>query len=177
LGPSSYPRPAAVGVEDEERNVGELEQRAGAVDGGDEGPAAVGDPGEAVPEADAAVEEGQQVGQPIEALRRLGLHHPLERRPGTPRENSEAAIRPGKAAEQQKGRKDRGKFSMLAYTGDRKRASAKMLPAMATGIEEPQLPNLSKTIENFRKQRGEEGGGGEYQQGRRRSRRYHTESS
>lgn len=78
----TYPSGPAVGVEDEERDVGELEQGAGAVDGGDEGPAAVGDPREAVPEADAAVEQGQQVGQPIELLRRLGLEDPLERRPG-----------------------------------------------------------------------------------------------
>lgn len=78
----TYPSGPAVGVEDEERDVGELEQGAGAVDGGDEGPAAVGDPREAVPEADAAVEQGQQVGQPIELLCRLGLEDPLERRPG-----------------------------------------------------------------------------------------------
>jgi len=78
----NYPSGPAVGVEDEERDVGELEERAGAVDGGDEGPAAaVGDPWEAVPEADAAVEQGQQVGEPIELLRRLGLEDPLERRP------------------------------------------------------------------------------------------------
>lgn len=40
-GQRNYPCAPAVGVEDEERNVGELEQRAGAVDGGDERPAAV----------------------------------------------------------------------------------------------------------------------------------------
>jgi len=78
----THPSRPAVGVEDEERDVGELEERAGAVDGGDEGPAAAaGDPWEAVPEADAAVEQGQQVGEPIELLRRLGLEDPLERRP------------------------------------------------------------------------------------------------
>lgn len=88
----NYPSPPAVGVEDEERNVGELEERAGAVDGGDEGPAAVGDPREAVPEADAAVEQGQQVGEPIELLRRLGLEDPLERRPDNTQEETSNAF-------------------------------------------------------------------------------------
>ncbi|EEC80173.1 hypothetical protein OsI_22022 [Oryza sativa Indica Group] len=40
----NYPRLPAVRVEDEETNVGELEHRSGAVDGGDEQPA-IGDPG------------------------------------------------------------------------------------------------------------------------------------
>lgn len=63
-----YPCLSAVGVDEEEGNVSELEHRSGAVDGGDEEPA-VGDPRERVPQADEAVEQGQQVREPIELLR------------------------------------------------------------------------------------------------------------
>jgi hypothetical protein len=54
-GGKNYPCLPAVGVDEEEGNVGELEGCSGAVDSGDEEPA-VGDPGEAIPQADEAVE-------------------------------------------------------------------------------------------------------------------------
>lgn len=73
----NYPCLSAVGVDEEERNVGELERRAGAVDGGDE-QTAIGDPGEPIPEADEAVEQGEQVGEPIELLRGFGFKDSLE---------------------------------------------------------------------------------------------------
>jgi hypothetical protein len=78
----SYARLLAVRVEDEEANVGELEHRSGAVDGGDEQPA-IGDPGKSIPQADEAVRQREQVREPIESLGRFGLQDPLKRRPET----------------------------------------------------------------------------------------------
>ena len=137
----NYPSGPAVGVEDEERDVGELEERAGAVDGGDEGPAAaVGDPWEAVPEADAAVEQGQQVGEPIELLRRLSLEDPLERRPECHAGRQEQQRIREQFIDRKAGKTRKKEIisvlAWLAYTGDRKRARAKTLPAMANKSEE-----------------------------------------
>ena len=106
-----------------------------------EGPAAaVGDPWEAVPEADAAVEQGQQVGEPIELLRRLSLEDPLERRPECHAGRQEQQRIREQFIDRKAGKTRKKEIisvlAWLAYTGDRKRARAKTLPAMANKSEE-----------------------------------------
>lgn len=78
----NYPRLPAVRVEDEEANVGELKHRSNAVDGSDEQPA-IGDPGKSIPQADEAIQQREQVREPVESLGRFGLQDPLKRRPET----------------------------------------------------------------------------------------------
>ena len=73
--------PCVVGrVDDEDDDVGALDNKADAVDGEDEGAVGVDD-GEPVKEPEQAVHERRQIGVRLELLHVLGLVDPPERWP------------------------------------------------------------------------------------------------
>ena len=69
-------------VDDEDDDVGALDNKADAVDGEDEGAVGVDD-GEPVKEPEQAVHERRQIGVRLELLHVLGLDDPPENRPAT----------------------------------------------------------------------------------------------